>query len=203
VIDPYWHSATPVDNVFGGGPKNRDLWNVTLGDKQYAWLRDTLAGSKAPFKFVFAHHVHGTTRGGIEQAEYYEWGGKDRNGSWDFAARRPGWELPIHQLMVKHGVTIFFQGHDHVFCKQSLDRVVYQTLPLPADPSCTLYNAEAYRSGEVLPGSGRVRVTVAPAKVLVEYVRSVLPQDATARHPDGEVSCSYSLAPRAAAPPGR
>ena len=37
VIDPYWHSAI---NVFGSdkdGKKNRDLWNVTLGDAQYQW----------------------------------------------------------------------------------------------------------------------------------------------------------------------
>jgi hypothetical protein len=34
VIDPYWHSPKPVDNVFGGGPKtrgNRRAKRVHLG----------------------------------------------------------------------------------------------------------------------------------------------------------------------------
>jgi hypothetical protein len=196
VIDPYWHTRVPVDNVFGGGEKTRDLWQVTLGRRQYVWLRQTLAASDAPFKFVFAHHVHGTTRGGAEQAGYYEWGGQDRRGTWAFDAKRPGWELPIHQLMAQTGVTIFFQGHDHIFCKQVLDGVVYQTLPEPADPSCTLYNADAYLSGDVLPNSGRLRVTVSPRAALVEYIRSYLPGDATAEHPDGEVAYSYEVSPR-------
>lgn len=193
VIDPYWHSGQPVDNVFGGGKKHRDLWDVTLGDVQYRWLRQTLESSKAKYKFVFAHHVHGTSRGGIELANLFEWGGKSRNGADEFAQRRPGWSLPIHSLMVKHGVTIFFQGHDHVFARQELDGVIYQTLPEPADPNYALHNAEAYRSGDLLPNSGRVRVTVAPEKLKVEYVRSYLPRDATQAHPDGEVALSYEV----------
>jgi len=71
---------------------------------------------------------------------------------------------------------------------------VHQSLPEPADPSHTLYNREAYRSGDVLPNSGRARVAVSPEKVLVEYVRSYLPGDATTEHPDGEVAFSYEIA---------
>jgi hypothetical protein len=44
-----------------------------------------------------------------------------------------------------------------------------------------------------LPSSGRVRVTVSPTKVLVEYVRSYLPADATVQHPDGEIAFSYQV----------
>ena len=197
VIDPYWHTPEPVDNVRGTREKGtRDLWAVTLGKRQYDWLRETLSKSTAPFKFVFAHHVHGTGRGGVELAGLYEWGGRNRDGSWGFDAKRPGWELPIHPLMAKHGVTVFFQGHDHLFCRQELDGVVYQTLPLPADPSSTLYNREAYRSGDALPGAGRIRVRVSPGKAVVEYVRSRLPTDGTPEHPDGEVAFSYAVAPR-------
>jgi hypothetical protein len=196
VIDPYWHTPVPVDNVFGDGQKNRDLWQITLGREQYAWLRNILANSESRFKFVFAHHVHGTSRGGAEQAGYYEWGGRSRDGIWAFNTKRPGWELPIHQLMTRNGVTIFFQGHDHLFCKQVLEGIVYQSLPEPADPSYTLYNKEAYRSGDVLPGSGRVRVTVSPEKALVEYIRSYLPKDVTGDHPDGEIAYSYEVACR-------
>ena len=195
VIDPYWHSAQPVDNVFGGGKKNRDLWAVTLGDIQYQWFKKTLQESKAKYKFVFTHHVLGTGRGGIENAGLFEWGGRDKTGEWEFAQKRPGWELPIHPLMVKYGVTIFFQGHDHVFARQQLDGVVYQELPEPADPSYTLYNQEAYRSGDILPNTGRVRVGVAPDKVTVEYVRSWLSKDQTQEHKDEEVAFRYTLPP--------
>ncbi len=200
VIDPYWHSPVPVDNVLGGGPKRRDQWTATLGDEQYQWLKNTLQSSKARYKFVFAHHVLGAGRGGIEEAGLFEWGGKNRKGVNEFAQKRPGWELPIHQLLVRSGVTIFFQGHDHVFACQQLDGVVYQTLPEPADPNYTLYNGQAYRSGDVLPNSGRVRVTVSPQKVRVEYVRSYLPEDVTPAHPNGEIAFSYEIPASGPAP---
>ena len=201
VIDPYWHTPVPVDNARGTREKGtRDLWAVTLGEKQYRWLRDTLAKSDAPFKFVFAHHVNGTGRGGVEQAPFYEWGGRNRDGGRGFEAKRPGWEMPIHDLMAKHGVTVFFQGHDHVFCRQQLDGVVYQTLPLPADPTSTLYYREAYRSGEALPGPGRVRVKVAADRAVVEYVRTPVTKDAASGRPAGDVAFSYTVTPRRPAP---
>ena len=101
---------------------------MSIGDEQYMWLKDTLEQSEARYKFVFCHHVMGTGRGGIEMAHLYEWGGKSQDGTWQFDEKRPGWEKPIHQLMVDTGVTIFFQGHDHIFCRQELDGVVYQVM---------------------------------------------------------------------------
>lgn len=192
-IDPYWHSEQSVDNKFGGGDKRRDLWGIGLGEEQYRWLKKTLEESNAKFKFVFAHHVNGTGRGGIENAGLYEWGGKGRDGQQEFKNRRPGWELPIHQLMAKNHVTIFFQGHDHIFVRQELDGVIYQTLPEPADSTYTLYNADAYLSGDKFPNSGRVRVAVSPEKVRVEYVASRLPKDSTTEHPDGEIIFAYEV----------
>ncbi|MEW5870280.1 MAG: metallophosphoesterase family protein [Chloroflexota bacterium] len=174
VIDPYWHSPQAVDNQFGaarGDKQKRDLWNVTLGEAQYQWFKRTLESSTARYKFVFAHHVNGTGRGGIEVAGTYEWG--DAAG---LAAHRSGWDKTIHQLMVDNGVTIFFQGHDHLFARQELDGVIYQTLPTPADPNYALDNAQAYQSGDKLPASGHLRVTVSPAGVTVEYIRSYLDQ---------------------------
>ena len=203
VIDPYWHSTVPVDNVAGAerrdsgkkkdGGKKRDLWGVTLGDAQYRWLTRTLTESKARWKFVFCHHVLGTGRGGIECAGLYEWGGKNKKGEEEFEQKRPGWALPIHPLMVKTGVTIFFQGHDHLFARQELDGVVYQSCPNPADPTYQAFNCDAYRSGDILPNSGHLRITVSPAKVRLDYVRSYLPKDATAEHPDGEVALAYEI----------
>jgi hypothetical protein len=173
------------------------MWQVTLGDTQYGWLSKTLATSTARYKFVFAHHVLGTGRGGIENADFFEWGGQDRNGSTVFAEKRPGWALPIHQLFVKTGVTIFFQGHDHLFSHQSKDGVVYQETPNPADDTYTAFNKDAYRVGDTLPNSGHLRVVVSPETATVEYVRSYLPRDQDRVRQDGTIAYRYSLPARA------
>ena len=191
VIDPYWHSPQAVDNVFGDkdkttGKGQRDLWNVTLGDEQYQWFKETLETSGSKYKFVLTHHVLGTGRGGVELAGLYEWGGLNPNGSDGFAQHRPTWEKPIQQLMAENGVTIFFQGHDHIFVTQELDGVIYQTLPEPANPNQTYENTEAYKSGTKFPNSGRLRVTVAPSGVTVQYVTSFLDQ------PD-QVATTYTV----------
>ncbi len=157
------------------GKGNRDLWQITLGEAQYQWLGKTLHESKARFKFVFSHHVLGTGRGGVEVAGLYEWGGEDRRGVDRFFQKRPKWEQPIHDLMRDTGVTIFFQGHDHLYARQELDGVIYQTCPNPADPTFTAFNREAYKSGDIFPNSGHLRVTVSggvDATCKVEYVRA-------------------------------
>jgi hypothetical protein len=191
VIDPYWSSPVPVDNVFGGTAKTSRDWDVTHGDVQYQWLKDTLEKSKAKYKFVFAHHVLGTGRGGVEVAKLWEWGGLNANGTSGFAVQRPTWAMPIHQLMVANRVTIFFQGHDHIWVHQMLDGVTYQTLPEPANPFYALLNSEAYVTGDKFPTSGYTRISVSPANVKVEYVRSYLPADEAAGKKSGEVAFSY------------
>ena len=193
VIDPYWHSSVPVDNVAGGGDKRSNMWDITLGETQYKWFEQTLANSTAKYKFVLTHHVLGTGRGGIEEAGFYEWGGKNQKGIWEFDKMRPGWDLPIHQLMVKYGVTIFFQGHDHLFARQELDGVVYQEVPNPADPTYTAFNADAYKSGNILPNSGFLNVTVSANEVKVDYISSYLPKDEKTGQKNGQVSYSYTI----------
>jgi hypothetical protein len=214
VLDPYWHSPVQIDAALGGeGAKgkgrlnrkeeragnhknsagNRDGWSQTIGDAQYQWFRKTLEQSKARWKFVFAHHVLGTGRGGIERSDFYEWGGKAPSGQSAFNKMRPGWELPIHQLMVKYGVTIFFQGHDHLFARQEKDGVVYQETPNPADPGYDDYYREAYLSGDVMPNSGHLRVTVARENVNVDYVRSYLPKDENSSRKNGRIDFSYRI----------
>jgi hypothetical protein len=193
VIDPYWGSPTCVDNPFGGGPKRTSLWDVTHGEEQYRWLESVLRRSTARWKFVFAHHVLGTQRGGVELARTYEWGGASGNGAWGFSTYRPGWDLPIHQLLVENRVTIFFQGHDHVWVRQQLDGVTYQTLPEPADPFHALRNADAFLSGDVLPNGGYTRVSVGPASVTVEYVRTWLPEEEGPGQVSGSVAFRYTI----------
>jgi phosphatidylethanolamine-binding protein (PEBP) family uncharacterized protein len=193
-IDPYWSSPVPVDNVFGGAQKTANKWDVTHGDAQYDWLKRTLENSKARWKFVFAHHVIGSGRGGIELAPYFEWGGYGQNNSWAFAANRPGWAQPIHQLMAANHVTIFFQGHDHLFVRQQLDGVTYQELPEPADPTYTLWNEDAYTSGDKFSNTGYVRVGVSPSQVRVDYVRTFLPLDEKPpAQTNGMVQFSYAI----------
>ena len=208
-LDPYWHSKSAVDNVAGvsndtaanakktgaAGAKATDLWKIGIGDEQYAWFKSVLENSTAKYKFVFTHHVMGTGRGGIEVSTNYEWGGKDPKGQTTFAEQRPGWELPIHDLMVKHGVQIFFQGHDHIFVTQERDGIIYQSLPNPADDTFSMFNETAYKSGIKAPNSGHVRVTVSPASAKVDYFLAARPKD-SAKRKNMQVAHSYVVKPR-------
>lgn len=203
VLDPYWHAPNGAFGELGGATsddrvKKRDLWDCTLGDAQYHWLTKVLTESTARWKFVFCHHVLGTGRGGIELARTHEWGGRDARGVNRFAEMRPGWKLPVHDLMAKGGVTIFFQGHDHLYARQELDGVVYQSCPNPADHTHTAFNSDAYRSGDILPNSGHLRLSVKPDSVAVEYVRAYLPATGT----NGEIAHRYEIKHAAAAKDG-
>ena len=175
-------------------PRN---WDWTIGKTQYDWLKQTLETSKAKYKFVFTHHVMGETRGGIEIAKTFEWGGLD-NGTNKFAANRPGWAMPIHQLMVANNVTVYFQGHDHVYARESLDNIVYQTVPMPSDSSYALgyiANGAAF-NGTVLKGSGHIRVTVNSDSAKVDYICSRLPKDESDSLKNGQIVYSYSVKPK-------
>lgn len=191
VIDPYWHSSVAVDNTaYGTATTTKNLWDVTLGNEQYNWLKTTLEKSTTKYKFVFSHHVSGTGRGGIEVANLCEWGGYNQKGVWEFDKYRPGWAKPIHQLMVSNNVTIFFQGHDHIYCKQELDGVIYQSVPNPADNTYSAFNSSSYKSGVVYPNSGFLNVTVASDKVKVDYIAASL---AGAAVTNGNVVHSYTV----------
>ncbi len=173
VLDPFWFSKER------GGDDN---WARMLGDEQYQWLRKTLAGSKAKFKFVFLHHLVGgadrRARGGIAAPKLYEWGGQNAAGSHDFKQHRTGWEMPIHQLLVKYKVSAVFHGHDHLVAKEDRDGIVYQEVPQPGHPRYGYPRSAAeygYVSGEIQGSSGHLRVTVTKDQTKVEDVRSYLP----------------------------
>ena len=136
----------------------------------------------------------GETRGGVEIAKTFEWGGLD-NGTNKFAINRPGWELPIHQLMVKNKVNVLFQGHDHVYAYEKLDNLVYQTVQMPSDSSYALgyiANGTAF-TGTVLKGAGHIRVTVNSDSVKVDFVSAKLPKDETASSKNADILNSYSV----------
>ncbi len=171
-------------------------WDWTIGFDQYSWLKTTLENSTATYKFVFAHQVRGQGRGGAADATFYEWGGYDGNGTYQFATKRPGWAAPIHQLFIDNGVDVFFHGHDHVFAHEVLNDVVYQEVPMPSDSTYEiglLANASAYIS-DTLDGSGHLRVTVTPSCVTIDYVRAYLPADTiSGLHHNREVAFSYTV----------
>ena len=195
-----------LDPFRSGQPRGgqRDNWTTSLGLEQYRWLTRTLEGSKARFRFVFVHNLVGGAddqgRGGAEEAAFYEWGGKNADGTEGFAAHRPGWTMPIHQLFVKHGVSIVFHGHDHFYAKQDLDGIVYQEVPQPGNPGSETAPRSAaeygYRGGILLGGSGHMRMTVKPDAVTAEYVRVSGPQNGRTNGAGGQVAHSYSVSPR-------
>jgi hypothetical protein len=167
-LDPFWFSPR-----IG---REGDAWDRTLGREQYEWLRGVLAGSRAKWKFVFLHHlVGGATaegRGGDAAVPLYEWGGRSADGRDEFARKRPGWEAPIHALLVKHGVTAVFHGHDHLFAQQDVDGIVYQEVPQPGHPRPSARNAAeyGYRDGTIFGRSGMMRVRVGPDEAVLEFL---------------------------------
>lgn len=241
VLDPFWSTTERLRNggggAAGGGP-GRGLgdgpalepvdssWSSTLGRAQYDWLADTLAKSKAKYKFVFIHHLVGgmggsESRGGVESAPFFEWGGKNADGSDGFASKRPGWPMPIHDLLVKHGVSAVFHGHDHLYVHSEKDGVQYQCVPQPGNIAGGTRSAEhyGYASGKILGSPGHVRVRVAPEGAKVEFVRTAISESEMAAggggqvrgqgvgrnrggqsEANGAVVDSYDIKPRASAP---
>ena len=165
-IDPYRYTTSEPYN-------DKDGWGWTLGKTQYDWFRKTLEESNAKYKFVFAHHAIGNMRGGEIIAKLYEWGGYDTNGQYLFDQKRPGWGKPVQQIMKDTGVTIFFQGHDHLFAKENVDGVIYQTLPKPAEKIADIQsNYNSYPNADKLMNSGFLKVDVSSENVRIDYYRN-------------------------------
>ncbi len=192
VLDPFRYSVRPRG---GGG----DGWGWSLGLPQYQWLKQTLEQSRAKYKFVFLHNLlcgDQAARGGVEVAAFNEWGGKNADGSDGFKEHRPGWDAPIHQLLVRNHVAAVFKAHDNFYAQQELDGIVYQMIPQPSfagNDRIRDLETYGYKKGTFLGNSGHVRVSVAPNKVTVEYVRSWQPKDETPEHKNGEVAHRYSI----------
>jgi len=214
-IDPYWHAPEMPESSLYNGDANNDLWAATMGDAQYAWLTKTLESSTAKWKFIFTHHINGTGRGAASCVGLGEWGGATA----DFKANRPTWAKPVHQLLADTKVTVFFQGHDHMFSREVVDGVVYQEVPNPGDNSYFAYNCDAYGPSAItwqgptgygvydptytvlMPNTGFLDVTVAPGSVHIDYVRSYRAIDLqtnpnkvfTGSEVNGQVAFSYSI----------
>ncbi|MDX1925432.1 MAG: metallophosphoesterase family protein [Pirellulaceae bacterium] len=192
VLDPFRYTTQ----------RSRDgnNWSWTLGEQQYRWLKASLEGVDAKYRFVFLHHLVGgsptNNRGGVEVAKLWEWGGLGNTGENEFSKQRPGWEMPIHDLLVRHGVSIVFHGHDHLFIKQDLDGIVYQEVPQPGHPRSGSTNTAkeyGYLNGEIQSSSGYIRVRVGEDAARVDYVRTYLPAAESRSKRNGDVSFSYTV----------
>jgi len=191
VLDPFSYSIRQR----GGS----DGWGWTLGEAQYRWLEQTLGKSRAKFKFVFIHNLlcgDQAARGGVEVAAFNEWGGKNADGSDGFKEHRPGWDMPVHRLLVSNHVAAVFKAHDNFYARQELDGIVYQMIPQPSfagNDRIRDLEAYGYKQGSFLGNSGHVRVTVSEEEVNVEYVRSVSPKDETVQNKNGAIADHYEI----------
>jgi hypothetical protein len=148
---------TPTCHLLGDEPGLPDDW--TLGDAQRAWLERTLAGATSKWRFLFIHHTVGGAAGDSIESAYGRGGGQ---------AARVGEQAWVHDLMLKHGVQIFFYGHDHVFTDMTVDGIHYALpgsagAPWKFDTAITGY-------ARYWPDSGHGRVTVNPQQVQVDFV---------------------------------
>ena len=161
-----------------------DGWQWSLGKSQYDWLKSTLENSTEKHKFVYIHHLlvgDAQSRGGVEIARRNEWGGANSDGTPGFEKNRPGWYKPVHELLVEHNVSFVFKGHDHLYVKQELDGIVYQTLPQPSHPGDKVDPTQyGYLSGKAVGGSGFLRVTTSGSTAKIEFVKF-----------DGSIADSY------------
>jgi uncharacterized repeat protein (TIGR02543 family) len=196
VIDPFQYTMNlPYSPIAGEGSDDSvtgDQWSWTLGAQQFNWFKQIIQNSNAKYKFVFSHQMvggiprnasggAGYVRGGAEAAGYFEWGGKNADGTPGFASHRNAADFgttPIHQLMVENGVSAYFHGHDHQYVFEKRDGIVYQEVPSPSMSGSGfsgIYTVGTYPDYETIamyPNSGHLRVTVTPEQATVDYVRS-------------------------------
>ncbi|MFM7053090.1 MAG: hypothetical protein ACKOYN_13315, partial [Planctomycetota bacterium] len=138
-----------------------------------------------------------------------------------------GWPMPIHDLLVKHGVTAVFHGHDHLYVHSTLDGIHYQCVPQPGNLAGNTRSAEeyGYASGTLYGSPGHLRVRMSADGVAkVEFVRTAISeseaaaggggrarrggqggqggQGAQGARPEanGSIVDSYEIKPRAAQP---
>jgi hypothetical protein len=86
-------------------------------------------------------------------------------------------------LLVEHNVAAVFKGHDHLYVKQDMGGIVYQTLPQPSHPGDKVDPTQyGYLSGKTVGGSGFLKVTTSGATASVDFVKF-----------DGSIADSYQI----------
>lgn len=134
-----------------------DDW--TLGADQLAWLENTLASATSKWRFLFIHHTVGGAAGNAANSAYGRGGGQ---------AAYVGEQAIIHELMLEHGVQVFFYGHDHVFADMVVDGIHY-SMPGSAGAPWKFTTAETGYT-EYWDESGWALVDVSPDSVHVQFI---------------------------------
>lgn len=147
---------TPTCHLLDHLPGEADDW--TLGAAQLEWLRTTLENATSKWRFTFIHHTVGGNGGTPEDSAYGRGGGR---------AAYVGEQAIVHQLLLDHGVQIFFYGHDHVFQHMVVDGVHY-ALPGSAGAPVT-FTEVATGYDEYWTDSGYARLTVGPDAAAVAF----------------------------------
>lgn len=160
---------TPTEHLLSSQPGVADDW--TLGEAQLDFLKRTLEGATSKWRFLLIHHAVGGAAGNAANAAYGRGGGQ---------AAHVGEQALVHELMLEHGVQIFFYGHDHVFTDIVVDGIHY-SLPGSAGAPWKFETAETGYT-EYWTDSGHGRVRVGPDAVKVEFIAL-----------GGEVLYSYTL----------
>ncbi|HWO12470.1 MAG TPA: metallophosphoesterase [Polyangiaceae bacterium] len=149
-------SYTTAVHVLDGNEAPDD-W--TLGADQLAWFRTTLEDATSKWRFVFIHHTVGGAAGDAANSAYGRGGGQ---------AAYVGEQATVHELMLEHGVQIFFYGHDHVFADMVVDGIHY-SMPGSAGAPWKFTTAETGYT-EYWDESGWGRVDVSPDAVHVQFI---------------------------------
>lgn len=116
-LDPFRYTLVGSPVV----PTDPAQW--TLGPTQLRWLKQTLAASRARWKFVLCHHLVG----GFLREDGRAYG----RGSAIEAARADTEQAQIHAALEANGVQFFLYGHDHAFCHSRYGQVNYICCPRP------------------------------------------------------------------------
>ena len=148
---------TPSDHLLEMYPGLVDDW--TLGEEQLDWFRETLENATSKWRFVCIHHTVGGAAPDLPNSAYGRGGGQ---------AAYVGEQAVVHQLMIDHGVQIFFYGHDHVFTDIVVDGIHY-TLP-GATIDYWIFDSTETGYTDYIGAPGHGRVTVSSDEVIVEFV---------------------------------
>jgi hypothetical protein len=150
-------SYTPKPHLLSTGEGAPDDW--TLGAEQLDWLSRTLAGATSKWRFLFIHHAVGGAAGDPEDSAYGRGGGQ---------AAYVGEQAKVHQLMLDHGVQIFFYGHDHVFTDMTVDGIHYSEPGNAGAIWMFSSSLTGYQQSWLEPGWARIDVR--PDTVQVDFV---------------------------------
>jgi hypothetical protein len=197
--DPFLGTLVRPHNGHGEVNGSLDGWDWTLGEPQYRWLVDDLADHRTPFSLFAIHHLTSSYlgvdryygRGGIEVAKFavagrptFEWGGEDTTGAYVLGEKRAAFDAGApHDVLVAGGNQIVVKGHDHFSARQTLDGMIYRTVPKPDDTGARTGDRWGWRSRTFYSeeesifheNSGFLAVHVDDEAATYEYVRTYPP----------------------------